>query len=144
MSDPNRPNLFRYLNRCRTPEGGYCYFRDPESGAGFPNVADTYWALSAFRFLESDPPFLSLTRTWLRNEFEQNEGAHISPLSFLDHGRASPCRGRYFDQRSSLSCKGNRKTFKRLDDSVGPSLSSRGSRSRIVPTKGSGSPSFRK
>lgn len=82
MNSLDQPNLFRYLNRCRTPEGGYCYFRDPESGAGFPNGADTCWALSAFRFLESDPPFLARTRRWLRNELDQNVATRTSPYLF--------------------------------------------------------------
>ena len=82
MNSLDQPNLFRYLNRCRTPEGGYCYFRDPESGAGFPNGADTFWALSAFRFLESDPPFLTHTRRWLRNKLDQNVATRTSPYLF--------------------------------------------------------------
>ncbi len=82
MDSLNRPNLYRYLDRCRTPEGGYCYFRDPESGAGFPNGADTCWALAAFRFLGSDPPFLARTGRWLRDERDRNEIARLSPYLF--------------------------------------------------------------
>ncbi len=82
MNSLNRNNLLRYLNHCRTPDGGYCYFRDPESGVGFPNGADTFWALSAFQFLESDPPFLTRTRRWLRNELDQNVATRTSPYLF--------------------------------------------------------------
>ena len=82
MNSLNRPNLFRYLNRCRTPEGGYCYFHDSESGAGFPNGADTCWALAAYRFLGSDPPFLARTGRWLRDERDRNESVRLSPYLF--------------------------------------------------------------
>lgn len=82
MNSLNRNNLLRYLNRCRTPKGGYCYFWDPESGAGFPNGADTCWALAAYRSLGSDPPFLSGTCRWLRNELDQNGPMRISPYLF--------------------------------------------------------------
>ncbi len=82
MDSLNRPILFRYLNRCRTPEGGYCYFRDPESGAGFPNGADTCCALAAYRFLGSDPPFLARTGRWLREERDRNDATRLSPYLF--------------------------------------------------------------
>lgn len=82
MDSLNRPNLYRYLDRCRKSEGGYCYFRDPESGAGFPNGADTCWALATFRFLGSDPPFLARTGRWLRDERDRNETARLSPALF--------------------------------------------------------------
>ena len=65
MSGLNRKNLESYLDRCRMPDGGYCSFHDPESGAGFSNVADTCFCLSAFRLLGGEIPELSKTRSFI-------------------------------------------------------------------------------
>jgi hypothetical protein len=77
-----RERVFRYLDRCRIPKKGYCHFRDPESGAGFSNIADTFWALSSYRLLKTAPPFLSSTRAWLKQEFDQNPVFRDSPYLF--------------------------------------------------------------
>ena len=65
MSGLDRKNLESYLDRCRMPDGGYCSFHDPESGAGFSNVADTCFCLSAFRLLGREIPDLSKTRSFI-------------------------------------------------------------------------------
>lgn len=85
----DRHRALGYLDRCRTPENGYCHFLDRESGVGFPNVADTYWALASYRFLESEPPHRSATLRWLRNGYEQNKTLHSSP--YLSWALASLC-----------------------------------------------------
>lgn len=79
MTEFHRDRILGYLDRCRMPEGGYCHFHDPESGAGFSNVGDTFWALGAYRFLEESPPVLARTREWLRQEFDRNETLHNAP-----------------------------------------------------------------
>ena len=88
MDGLNQETLSGYLDRCRMPDGGYCYFHDPEngggfsSGAGFSNGADTAWALSTYRWLKTDPPKLADTRAWLRVELDRNRITQFSPYLF--------------------------------------------------------------
>lgn len=82
MDGLNRETLFRYFDRCRMGDGGYCYFHDPDSGAGFSNVADTYWVLTSYQLAKKNPPFLSKTGSWLQREFDQNKTTHFFPYLF--------------------------------------------------------------
>ncbi|MCL5284568.1 MAG: hypothetical protein M1313_02250 [Nitrospirae bacterium] len=75
MDQLNRKGLLAYLNRCRMPDGGYCSFHDPESGAGFSNVADTSYALSAWTMLKEEIPGLPETRSWILHVLE-TDGSH--------------------------------------------------------------------
>ena len=75
MSWFNRKDLLAYLDRCRMPDGGYCSFHDPSSGAGFSNVADTCWSLSAWSLLGGEIPELSKTRSFILHELS-TDGLH--------------------------------------------------------------------
>ncbi len=75
-----KEKLLDYLNRCRMPDGGYCAFRDPESGAGFSNVADTCFALYSFRRLGKEIPSLPETRFWILRALSEDGGHWRSPF----------------------------------------------------------------
>jgi len=74
-----RHRLLALLERCRMPDGGYCTFRDPESGGGFSNIADTCHALSLFSKLGIDPPALDETVRWIEAESVRSPVLHRSP-----------------------------------------------------------------
>ncbi|MGC8500857.1 MAG: hypothetical protein ACP5OS_06750 [Leptospirillia bacterium] len=81
--------LVALLERCRMGDGGYCTFRDPESGGGFSNIADTCHALEIWRALGIEPPGLFETVRWIRTQEERSSFLHRSPalhwlLSALD------------------------------------------------------------
>lgn len=82
--------LVALLERCRMGDGGYCTFRDPESGGGFSNIADTCHALEIWRALGIKPPGLFETVRWIRTQRERSPLLHRSPalhwlLSAMDH-----------------------------------------------------------
>ncbi len=60
-------------------DGGYCTFRDPKSGGGFSNIADTCHALSLFSKLGIDPPALDETVRWIEAESVRSPVLHRSP-----------------------------------------------------------------
>ena len=62
--------LYQYLIKCQMPDGGFCSFHEPESGAGFSNVADTYFALDCFRLLPEKPQDLQKTAGWIQQVLE--------------------------------------------------------------------------
>ncbi len=70
-----KETLLDYLARCRMPEGGFCSFRDPESGAGFSNVADTFFALSSLKRLGEGSPARPEDQQWILRSLAE-DGYH--------------------------------------------------------------------
>lgn len=79
MIQLRREELLAFLGRCRMPDGGFCAFRDPESGAGFPNVADTWFALSSLTRLGEENPALPEDRRWILRRLSEEESHRRSP-----------------------------------------------------------------
>ena len=79
MLQLRREELLAFLGRCRMPDGGFCAFRDPESGAGFSNVADTWFALSSLTRLGEENPARPEDRRWILRSLSEGESHRRSP-----------------------------------------------------------------
>lgn len=62
----------RYVLSCRTPGGGYSFYRTPDWNVEEPNAPDTLAALESLRILGVEAPEAEDTSRWLRGLQEEN------------------------------------------------------------------------